>query len=332
MLKRPFWLIAGIVLMITLTAGCSDDGSTVTGSVGGTRVDFADYRGLIERIAPPVYEHPALTPTLIDSVWTFGEYPLLGKVFSENEPMSLYSNLDKFDMAMEILGELLKVDANGDYYADSMVTVTTLAGPTILPATMQPVLGESVTVEHLATVQFPGDEAGRNLQIGFTKNETVQTVLLFFSQPQTETPGNIESSVFYASFNPVDSSIVMKGMVFIDYVTTVASWVYEIGSINESDFAYRMAWYSNDLPDSQTLLGCIVGGGNKDAEFALKYREFVPADSTMYNDFSASEEIFGPYYTEGTGLISAFADYIDDSLLYPLSAQPSALLVSPWAE
>jgi hypothetical protein len=80
------------------------------------------------------------------------------------------------------------------------------------------------------------------------------------------------------------------------------------------------------------MLGCIVGGGNKDVEFAMKYRQFKPADTTEMDSYSSYDQVFGPNYSEGTGLISEYDAYLADELIYTYEAIPSAQVVSPWAE
>lgn len=80
------------------------------------------------------------------------------------------------------------------------------------------------------------------------------------------------------------------------------------------------------------MLGCIIGGGNKDVEFALKYRQFMPADAEEMDEFSAYDQVFGPNYAEGTSLISEFDEYVNEALIYTHEAIPIETFPSPWAE
>jgi len=143
------------------------------------------------------------------------------------------------------------------------------------------------------------------------------------------------SSAYYFHYEPVYDAIAMKGVFYKDYGTTPATsarWVYDIHSVGESDFAYRMSWYSDPQGElTETMLGCIIGGGDKGVEFALSYREYKPADSTDYRADGSLQQVFGPNFTQGSGLLSSYADYLDESLFFTYDDMPSAFLTSPWA-
>ena len=83
-----------------------------------------------------------------------------------------------------------------------------------------------------------------------------------------------------------------------------------MSSETTSDFAYRMSWFSDSPGLDETLLGCIIGGGNKDVEFAMKYRQYMPADSAVMDSACMYDQVFGPNYSEGTGLISDYDAYL----------------------
>ena len=94
-----------------------------------------------------------------------------------------------------------------------------------------------------------------------------------------------------------------------------------------------MSWYSDEIPaPDNTLLGCIIGGGNKDTEFALKYRQYTPADDAQIDAEWSFDEVFGPNYTDGTGLITDHATYVNEELIIGYSMVPQTDVVSPWAE
>ncbi len=145
----------------------------------------------------------------------------------------------------------------------------------------------------------------------------------------------LPSSAYYFYYKPVYDSIVMKGVFYKDYGTTPATsarWVYDIHSVGESDFAYRMSWYADPQGElTETMLGCIIGGGDKDVEFALSYREYCPADSADHFEEMSLQQVFGPNFIEGTGLLSSYADYLDESLFFTYDDMPGAFLTSPWA-
>ena len=93
------------VALFCLTVVCSDDNDVPTGPGNGwSTINFADYEDLIGDIVPPVYTEPLASPAEIDPMWTS---TFLNKVFSEDEPMSLYSNLEYFDELVEEIGFFL---------------------------------------------------------------------------------------------------------------------------------------------------------------------------------------------------------------------------------
>jgi len=332
--------------VLFLFVGCSDDSPTGTtvdnNDTDWTSIQFANFDQLVNKIAPPVYVSPQSSPATLDD-WTTGDYSLLGKVFSESEPMSLYWNLETFEANLSELEMFLLVNDSCDVMVDSSsgegdsnpgdyIEITELTTATTIPSEMSPIIGASVTVENLITFNFPDMEEGEINQVGFTLNDDEQTILAFQRMPEEGTI--IVSMVYYAHFDAVDSSIIMKGVVFKDYGDgTSARWGYNINSVNTSEFAYRMSWYSEDIPGNDDMLACIIGGGDKDVEFALKYREYKPADSTDHIADMALEQVFGPNYTtEGESLITAFSTFVNDDLFFGYSSMPTALMSSPWAE
>ena len=327
------------VALFCLTVVCSDDNDVPTGPGNGwSTINFADYEDLIGDIVPPVYTEPLASPAEIDPMWTS---TFLNKVFSEDEPMSLYSNLEYFDELVEEIGFFLVMNEEGDVAVDSSISegdvnsydvceITELTTAVPIPTALQDVFGISVAVENLATMDFPDMAEDEVLQLGFTINDDEQAVLAF--QRQDETESITITTLYYFYMDMVDSSIVMRGAVYKDYGDdTSARWVYDIQSVDESDFAYRMSWYSDPEGElTETMLGCIIGGGDKDVEFALKYREYKPADSTDFYADLSQEQVFGPNYTEGSSLISEFSTFVSADLFIVYDEMPSALMSSPF--
>ncbi|MBN2225791.1 MAG: hypothetical protein JW763_00350 [candidate division Zixibacteria bacterium] len=328
-----------VVALFCLTVVCSDDDSVPTGPGDGwSSVNFADYEDLIGDIAPPVYTEPLASPSEIDPMWTS---TFLNKVFSEQEPMSLYSNLAYFDELVEEIGYFLVMNEEGDIAVDSSLSegelhsydvcqITELGSAVPIPTALQGVFGATATVENLATMDFPEMAEDEVLQLGFTINDEEQAVLAF--QRMDETEAITVTTLYYFYMDMADSSIVMRGAVYKDYGDeTSARWVYDIQSVDESEFAYRMSWYSDPEGElTETMLGCIIGGGDKDVEFALTYREYKPADSTDFYADMSQEQVFGPNYTEGTSLISEFSTFVNADLFIVYGEMPSALLTSPF--
>jgi hypothetical protein len=344
-------IIMGALLL--MAAGCSDDDSTTNPPAGGnetSHLELLDLQALVAAVAPPEFIAPVGTPTGVDSlgVWTTGDYPLLGKVFGSNDPQSLYRNINDFKRNLGILTAAVLVDANGDVVEGSIsdsvmveingdsimahyaATVAALTDPTAIPVQSQAILGESVVIDYLVNITVD-EMSGSVEQFGLTVNDSVQTLVQFHQM--TETGVRTESNLVYATMNLTDSTFVFRGVGYVGYDTgEIFAYGYNMTSESTSDFAYRMSWLSNALPDSQTMLGCIVGGGNKDVEFAMKYRQFKPADTTEMDSYSSYDQVFGPNYSEGTGLISEYDAYLADELIYTYEAIPSAQVVSPWAE
>ncbi len=322
----PIIVIMGLTILL---ASCgSDDSTSSTGSYSAVR--FGDYDALITEIAPPQYSGPSAAPGDIDPGWNSGSNPLLGKVFSEHEPMSLYWNLDYFEDKVSEIEQLLQVDdSTGEYLAGNMITVTTLTSPVTIPSAASGVIGSSVSVGTLIEADFEGMPTGTINQLAFSQDSTQETILSYFYYPSTDAT---ESSIFFATHNLADSSVAMKA-VFVKLQSDGSrhSWVYDIHSVNDNDFAYRMSWYAPDFGDTSGL-GCIVGGGNRNTEFALRYRQFRPAESSTYDSISLLDQVFTPDYGEGTGLLSSYSVFVDESLIFDYSYHPQTLLVSPFGQ
>ena len=102
-------LIFGLIAAFALALACSDS-NTVTGSDNPwSDIQLSKYSTIVRNIAPPVYDGGSALakPAAIDSIWTGGDYPLLGKVFGENEPMSLYSNITSLDEEIDRINDVL---------------------------------------------------------------------------------------------------------------------------------------------------------------------------------------------------------------------------------
>ncbi|MEZ5357517.1 MAG: hypothetical protein R3F48_01720 [Candidatus Zixiibacteriota bacterium] len=332
-MNRSFVLFFGLLVAVLLIAGCSDDSSTNPTAAGAQHVQFADYEELITEIAPPEYTAPAAKPFVIDPIWNSGTNPLLGKVFSEDEPMSLYANANAFENLIAQIEMMLETNDEGALVFDTnYITLTELSSATTLPTYAHDIIGTSVSVENLLDITYEGMPEGAIIQIAFTQSESVETILMYHKYPNMDAPAYFETTLYYANYIPADSSFTFKGIFLKDMsATTTARWVYDIHSVNDADFSYRMSWYSDPEGGlTNTLLGCIVGGGNKDTEFALRYRQYIPADSAEYDSTYALDQVFAANYTEGTGLISSYETYVNESLIFTYDQMPTALLASPW--
>ena len=332
-----------LALTIFVVVGCSDDETTPTGTNptndSGT-VEFTEFGNLVAQIAPPVYTTPSGAPHGDwDSLWTNGTNPLLGKVFGADEPMSLYWNIENLDGAIEELTMIsLRLDSMG-ITGDTTFTVPegptielqTLIANTAIPTQCQPILGfTEVNLEKLVKLHFAEGDFSGDYHIGYVLGDSTQSYVTFF----TATEGTlVESFLYYAFVNLNDSSVDIRGVFFKDYGNqTSARWGYNIETINEVDFSYRMSWFSDESPDF-SLLGCVVGGGNKDEMFALKYRQYVPADTTVIDSAYILDQTFdGNYAYVGTGIATGYESFVNEDNIFTLEDMPTTLLTSPWTE
>ncbi|RKX26457.1 MAG: hypothetical protein DRP45_03470 [Candidatus Zixiibacteriota bacterium] len=344
MVNRKLLVLLGLVTLATTLAfmGCSsDDPSTPTGNNNNnSSVTFTEFGGLVEQIAPPVYVGPQGAPQgALDSIWTDGSHPLLGKVFGEDEPMSLYSNVENLDDAIEMLTMMTQKMDSAGITGDTTVTIPeggtveirTLASPTTIPTQCQSVMGFSaIDLDDLVRMVAVWQSDTMYYDIGYTLTDSTQTLLTYFAADQDASV--TESFLYYAYVNLVDSTIDIRGVFFKDYGDyTSARWVYNIETVNESDFSYRMSWYSDDAGGS-SLLGCVIGGGNKDDQFAMKYRQYYPADTAVVDSSYILDQMFNSSY-EYLGDISAgYETYVNEANIFTLEYQPTVLIQSPWAE
>lgn len=349
MIKYCLAVLMGGLLLTAFVVGCSDDDKTTTPTTPatGSPIQIVDVASIIENAAPPEFVAPLSAPMAIDSAWQYGQSPILEKVFGSSDPQALYSNIDEFKMSMEIITNTMLVDGNGDLitgeYVDSFpmdfgegeemmhftVTVTALANATTVPADAQAIMGASIDVDYLLAVEM---EAQPNavIRIGLKLTDTEQTLWQWDSG--SGDPTDTETRSICASLDPTDSSFVFKGLGYCEHESgDMFNYAFNITSESNSDFTYRMSYYSNGsgYPD---FLHTVVGGGNKSDEFALKYRLFVPADTTVCDSLHMYDQVFGPDYSEGTGLISAYEDYLDDGLIFMYDVVPTEVLDNPWAE
>lgn len=341
-----------VVSILALVVGCSKDKTAVTPTQESNPISMVDVGAIIEAVAPPEFVAPATSPSAIDSAWNTGQYPLLEKVFGSRDPQTLYANINDFKMTHEILTNAMRVDENGNLirgiYVDShtvdfggqietihfTATVTALDGPTAIPAPVQAVMGTSVDVDYLVSVVVTEMPIGV-IRIGMTLNDSVQRV---FQWDEGTSNDDEQTRLVYADLDPRDSSFTFKGVGYCQHPVNEQwpngdrfCWAYNITAEANTDFSYRMSYFSNGTP-GMTFLNCFLGGGNKDTEFALKYRTFHPADSSICDSLWALDQVFGPSYSEGSGLLTDYASYLADELMFPYSAVPQEMIANPFEQ
>lgn len=346
-MNRMFSLIpAAMIIVMMLALGCSND-SNVTSTGGGDNpeVTLSKYSDLVEAIAPPVFSGGGAFSRLFkptdDSIsWWYGDYCLLGKVFSEDEPMSLYRNTEELDNAVEFINTAIEngiTDTSFTHEDDSgsvAIEIAELTEAVVIPENCRGILKmDSLELDYF--VEFALDSMDLLYQAGFKKNDTDEYFLTYFSAPyqSAEYPDGEESAIFYAHRDLSTDAIDIRGVFYKDYGDvdeTKAIWGYHIKTVNDDDFDYSMSWYSNELPDDQDLLGCIIGGGDKDTEFILRYRQCVPADTNVFDENYIMDRKFGSNYTDlGTDLSSFWTDLYPTDSMYTYDDLPTELLTSP---
>jgi hypothetical protein len=342
-----------LAFLMFMVAGCGDDETTTNNTQHESNpIELVNIGEIIESVAPPEYVAPVGAPSAIDSAWLYGDYPLLDKVFGSRDPQTLYANINDFKMNIDILSRTAHVDENGDIilgvYTDSNLvdmgdgeimmhftaTVSALDNPTAIPASAQAVMGTEVDVDYLinvATEEMPDAD----IKIGMTLNDSIQTV---FQWDEGTSGDDEQTRLVYANLDLTDSSFTFKGIGYCQHPVSDQwpngdrfCWAYNITSEANSDFAYRMSYFSNGTP-GMTFLNCFLAGGNKDAEFAIKYRAFSPADTNVCDSMWMKDQVFGPNYSEGTGLVTDYASYLDEALFFTNDNVPSIMIPDPWAE
>jgi hypothetical protein len=253
--------------------------------------------------------------------------------------MSLYANMNNLD---EILTQISEMSGYIEDVENSNDTIVTLEGQpgftielvnltsaTLIPETYIEVFWTtSYDLDKLIKLDQVGGNNPYSMHCGYTLNETSQTVLVY----HTMSDGTIdESSLFYAHVNLIDSSIVIRSSFYKDNGDNTAdSWVYQIFTVEEVNFGYRMSWFADT--EAFSLLGCIVGGGNKDDEFSMLYRQFNPADAAEWDSLYVLDQIFDanfdllPLPARGLGT----AVYEGDIFTY--DDMPPGLILSPWTQ
>lgn len=339
-----------LVVMLLLISGCSDK-KTTQPTAETSALQLVDLDGIVRAVAPPEFSAPSTSPNGndahgVDSVWLYGQYPLVGKVFGSDDPQTLYANIRMFKMFMSIVSHSLRVDANNQpilgVYNDSVLvsdrgnntmvhyaaTVTALTQATTIPTVAQAVIGTTVDVNYLISItvdEFPDGQ----VKLGLALSDTAQTLCEW--EGGMEDVGDQGSRLVYSSLDPRDSSFVFKGVGYVMHEGgEIFTYAFNMEASASADFTYRMSWYSNNFVGG--TLSSINGGGNKDVEFGLISRNFHPADSTDCDSNQTRAQVFGPNYVGGTSLVSAYAAYFDESLIFHYDALPHEMLTDPWTE
>lgn len=365
--KRLIMLALALVAVLALIACSSSDSD---GDSPGNPTDpqepgdsmfadmqFNDFGADARRVLPPVYQ----SGKSVDfDMWRDGDYPLLGKVFSEHEPMSIHRNIDDHDAIMleidtmiqmvesytaENEGELPSEPFEFEHpeYGTGTVDFDFImpAAAVPVPAVCQTVFGRTeVPVQYVlhVSVQFAGEEmAYESPWFGFTLGEDVETVY-YWAVGMGEDGQPEGSQLFFAEKDLTSEAVEIAGAYFKadgPGEEERCNWVYHMTGNSNFDFTYNMGWYA-ECPDFD-LFACVEGSGNKAVEFGLRYHEYTDTTGWIeYREDSVSEEIFGPVGGDPYGYIDPEdragepADYIDAASMYLRADSPLDEIPNPF--
>lgn len=102
------------------------------------------------------------------------------------------------------------------------------------------------------------------------------------------------------------------------------------GSPADSTFSYRTAWYAA----SPEFVGSLIGAGNRDVEFALRYQQYYAPDFDTYepdDTWGNLTQVFGPDYSNlGTTFDATWEAATLKSEMFTGHDMPTGLLSSPF--
>ncbi|MBD3221042.1 hypothetical protein GF314_07335 [bacterium] len=366
-MKRNWMILVLMTLaMLTFVACSSDDGGgddpsdptgpTVPGDGTFAGVAFNDFSDDARRVLPPVYSR---TKSAADSLWHDGEFPILGKVFSDEESMSIHRNIDEHDITMMQIEEFVQqvseyeaehgelpdgpIDFQGGEFGDGTLTFN-LAEPTTpiaVPAVCQTVFGRTeVAVDYVmqVSIQYDGGEGFESPYFGFTTGG--QTEVVYYWSVGYDDDGQPDGSqLFYAVKDTLTDEIEIAGAYFKPDGPgdeDRCNWVYHLTGNADMEFTYNMGWYS-ESPEFQ-LFGCVQGSGDKDSEFGLRYHQYT--DTSGWDEIDpwyVSEQIFGPVGDEDFAFIEeaersgTIEDYVDATVMYQRDDSPLDEIPNPFA-
>lgn len=355
-------ILAMIGLSLTIIA-CSSDDST-TPATGGTPNDdtvvgslsFNDFGGDARAVLPPTYTDTGLK--VDEDIWHETSHPLLGKVFSENEPMSIHRNIEDHDDVMEQIESMLETIATAESetgeiptepvpftheeHGSGTMTIQFVEAPApiAVPAVCQTVFGRtSVTVDYALhiEVEFDGGGTYSTPYFGLSASEDAQ-VLYYWAVGMSEQGEPEGSQLFLATKDMTTEVFEIAGSYFKadgPGEEERCNWVYHLTGTSDYDFEYNMGWYSES--PAFELFGCVQGSGNKDVEFGLRFHQYTDTSGwdTYEGDF-VSEEIFGPVGDDPYAFIldpnraGTIDDYIDESVMYQRSDSPLDEIPNPF--
>ncbi|PWB72546.1 hypothetical protein C3F09_06490 [candidate division GN15 bacterium] len=337
--------MAGTMLLI----GCSDDKPTATTST--LTVTLSDFDQLLADIVPPEFVSisgvPSLAPVPPDTsfgCWTDGQGALLRSAFGNDRPMALHRNMHRLGETVQWMNRVRHVGdttfsgiAGDSGTLSGTMTVARLGEPTDMPGVCQSVLGDTaLQLQYRVKVQL-NEQTQTRLHAGFRQDDTCELMLAYHGTPAPDSlhPNAYEHCLTYAFRHRVRDSVMVRAVHFKEYRNTAnecAMWAYEVTSQNQNQFRYRMTWFADDFADSNGV-GCMIGSGQGETQFALRYQQMFPAERIEPDTLDPHGHLyrlFGPNYADqGLTLTTAFNDATDPAKMYRYSDLPVALRLTP---
>ncbi len=349
----------GIALAVCLLApatawllgGCSDDKPTAISSnlVAVTLPAFDD---LITEVAPPEFASVSGAPAVVSPVppdtslgcWTDGNGALLRSAFGADQPMALHRNTHRLGEMVQwmnrvrCLGDTTFTGVAGDSGTLSgTMTVTQVRNEVGFPEACQAIMGDTpLRLQYQVRVEI-NEETQTRLQAGFRQDDTCHLMLAYhgFAAPDSLYPNAYEHCLTYAYRHRTQDSFMVRAVHFKEYRNTAnecAMWAYEVTSRNQNQFEYRLTWFADDFADSSGV-GCLIGSGQNQTQFALRYQQMIPAERVepdTADPHGHLYRLFGPNYVDqGISLSTAWNEATDPAKMYRYANLPVALRLTP---
>jgi hypothetical protein len=341
-------LALGLSLIL---AACSDDKST-SATTESLTLSTAAFDELIAAIAPPSFTG---TPTLVSPAiaaaadtgygfWAQGGQPMLARMFGASGPMALYRNTHRLRWAAEWMNQVRRLGdttftgvqtADGEF--SGTMTVTRPQSAVNMPAECRAILGDTaLRLQYQIQVRL-NEQTQTRLQAGIRHDDTCDVMLAYhgFPSPDSTHPNAYEYTLTYAYHNSVSDSVQVRSVHFRAYNDPdgqCAMWAYQINSLNGGQFFYRLSWYDDAFADTCGL-GRMIGSGNRQTQFALRYQQMIPADRAEpdpLDPYGHIQHTFGPNYAdEGSMLSTGLNEATDPAHMYRLEQLPVSLRDAP---
>jgi hypothetical protein len=355
-------MLALAVLALLALAACSgdDDGSDPVGP-GATYdsqfadVSFNDFGAYARQILPPVYQGGKASAV---DIWHDGDFPILGKVFSQDEPMSIHRNIDDHDMVMQeiegFLDQLAMYEEENDTLPDGPIEfddpeygsgsidirVTEVTAPIPVPAVCQTVFDcTEVAVDYVMQVSVTSTQGDfESPYFGFTMEGDTE-VVYYWGVGRGEDGQPDGTQLFMATRDVASESVEIAGAYFKPDGPgdeDRCNWVYRLSGNAEMEFTYNMGWYSES--PAFELFACVQGSGDKDTEFGLRYHQYTDTSGwDTLDETWLDAQIFGPVGDDPYAFIAedqrsgTIEDYVDQSVMFVREDSPLADIPNPFA-